>query len=270
MDDKKPYLSPTQLDMYSTCGEAYRRRYIEGDKIPPGVAALRGRGVHGGAEVNHRQKLTTRQDMSKADIVDAAVTAFETARADGFELTSEERSRGTDIVLGETKDATVRLTSLYAAELAPTIQPAIVEERIRITLPGTHDMLGIIDVATEDHVIHDLKSSAKSKNQNDADSSLQLTMYDMSYRAMTGTAPTGIVLDNLVDTKTPKLVQLRTSRSRADMSALVNRFNFTTAAIQAGVFPPANVGHWRCSERWCGYFSSCRYVNSERKAATHE
>jgi hypothetical protein len=37
MNDK-PALSISQLDMLSRCGEQYRRRYIEHERLAPGVA----------------------------------------------------------------------------------------------------------------------------------------------------------------------------------------------------------------------------------------
>ena len=39
------------------CGEQFRRRYIEGERIPPGVAAGRGTGVHNANDVNLSQKV---------------------------------------------------------------------------------------------------------------------------------------------------------------------------------------------------------------------
>ena len=272
MSDSKPYLSHSQINMFSNCGEQYRRRYIEGEKIPPGVAALRGRGVHGASEINFRQKIETGADLPKADLVDAAVTAFrETQYREGVWLTEEERGQGADVVVGKAIDSTVRLTGLYADNVAPAVDPALVETRIRIELPESpYDMLGVVDVATKDHRIKDLKTAAKSKTQSDADSSLQLTWYGLSYQAATGHEVASVDLEVLVDTKTPKHQRLATTRSRRDYEVLVQRVNATIRAIQAGVFPPANPGWWGCSPRFCGFFSSCRYANSERKDAANE
>ena len=37
------------------CGEQFRRLYIEDERIPPGIAAGRGTGVHKANEVNLKQ-----------------------------------------------------------------------------------------------------------------------------------------------------------------------------------------------------------------------
>lgn len=268
----KPHLSHSQVNMFSNCAEAYRRRYIEKEVIPPGIAALRGRGVHGAAEINHRQKVATGVDLPSSDLVDAAVTAFkETQQREGYSLTQEERGEGAENVIGKAIDSTVRLTVLYADEVAPSIDPELVEAKVRIELPESpYDMLGVLDVATKDGRIKDLKTAAKSKNQAEADNSLQLTWYDMTYQAATGREATGLDLEVLVDLKTPKHQRLTTARTRRDFEVLVSRVNATIDAIKAGVFPPANPGAWNCSAKWCGYYSTCRYVNSERKDSANE
>ncbi len=135
-DAKKPYISASQLGMYERCGEQYRRRYIEKERIPPGVALLKGTGVHGGARVNFRQKVETHEDLPKKDIVEISVTEFERSyQNQGVLLTAEEESIGLQKVMGETKDSVVTLSGLFADEVAPVYQPAFVEESYRITIP---------------------------------------------------------------------------------------------------------------------------------------
>ena len=58
------------------CGEQFRRRYIEGERVPPGVAAGRGTGVHKANEVNLNQKVITGTDLKLSDLKDAARDGF--------------------------------------------------------------------------------------------------------------------------------------------------------------------------------------------------
>ena len=266
----KPYLSHSQLDLFSKCGEAYRRRYLEKQIIPPGVALLRGSAVHGAAEVNHRQKIETGQDLPLQDLVDAAATTFDQRIAtDGYSLAPDEQSTGAKIVLGKAKDSAVRLTGLYARNVAPNIEPELVEARVRVVLPESPlDLVGVIDVSTRDSRVKDLKTAARAKTQQDADDSLQLTWYDLTYRALKKVPPAGLDLEVLVDTATPKHQRLGTTRTMRDLEVLVARVNATAAAIKAGSFPPAQLGAWWCSNKFCGYFrSGCPFVNADRRAA---
>lgn len=266
---ERPYVSYSQLALFERCGEAYRRRYIERERIPPGVAAIRGRAVHGAAELNHRQKIASGADLPLGDLADAAATAFDKARAaEGVLLTPEEQSIGADSVLGRAKDRAVKLTGLYAQRVAPSIQPALVEERVRIMLPDAPvDLLGVLDVATADRRVKDLKTSSRTKTQAEADQSLQLSLYALAYRAHTGSDAAGLDMEVLVDTTTPKHQQLSTARGRRDYLVLVARLNAFLRARDAGIFPPAPIGDWSCSDRWCGFARTCPYYTPERRAA---
>lgn len=264
---KKPHVSATQLDMYWRCPEQYNRRYIQGERVPPGIAAVLGSGVHGGIETNFQQKIESHEDLPTPDIVDAAVAAFEARVAgDGFSMTPEEADRGVKVVAGEAKDKTAELAGVYAKEQAPHYQPAEVEHTSRIVFPNaTHDLLAVTDLRDDLKRVTDFKTSARKKPANAAEVSTQLTIYSAAYQVDRGEPPSELRLDVLTKAKTPARQVLTTSRTRADLQALANRVNATLDAIAAGNFTPASPDAWCCSPRWCGYWNTCRFVNSERK-----
>jgi hypothetical protein len=157
---------------------------------------------------------------------------------------------------------------LYAAESAPEIQPVLVEEQIVIEVPAIRTpLLGILDVSTEDGLVLDIKTAARAKTQQDVDESMQLSMYHLAYTARTGQPPAGVGLEVLVDTKTPKRQRLVSTRSERDLGVLAQRVNAMVAGVEAGVFLPAAPGSWACSPKFCGFWATCPYVNSERRAA---
>lgn len=264
----KPYLSPTQLDMFTRCGEAYRRRYREGEVIPPGVALLKGSGFHDGAATNMRQKIESGVDLPAGDIVDAAVAAFEAGVHGGYVLDDAEAGRGAKVVLAEAKDSLVALAELHAAAQAPDYQPRLVEHKVRIVLPDApRDLLGIIDLADDRGRVTDFKTTSRRKSQAEADASVQLTTYAAAYAVATGAAPSEVRLDVLAQGKKETARQVLVSqRTEADYAALANRLNVVNRALDADVFVPAAPGAWNCSPRWCGYWATCALVNSERRA----
>jgi hypothetical protein len=93
---------------------------------------------------------------------------------------------------------------------------------------------------------------------------VQLTVYAAGHKRLTGQPASEVRLDVLVKTKEVTRQVLRSTRGAADFQALAARINATLAGIAAGIFPPASPGSWWCSDRWCGYWRSCPYVNSER------
>lgn len=268
---QREHWSPSSLDMLFTCPESFRRRYIEGDKIPPGIAMIRGTAVHGAANVNFSQKIETHEDLSVSDIKDAAAAGFEAELAGGYLLTSDEEGQGAKNVLGAAKDQAVMMAECHAVQQAPQYQPAMVEQGFNIALPGDRDLLGYIDMADVDGVVVDLKTASKKKSQADADNSLQLTAYAAGYRALTGEPPSDLRLETIIQTKKACVRDVvSTDRTDADFEALAERINAAEQLLQAGVFLPAPVGSWKCSPRWCGYFSTCRFVNRERLSAASE
>ena len=259
----KPHISPSRVNTFLKCGEQYRRRYIEGDVIPPGVAMIRGTSVHVAAEKNYIPKIESKVDLPKADIIAIAADTFDKKiKAEGVHLNDDEKSIGKKKVLGEGKDVTVALAGLFADELAPTIQPKLVEHKVRISLPkSSHDLLGIIDLVDDEDYIRDLKTSKKKKSQFDVDSDFQFGFYPLIYKAKFGKFPKGIKIDTLLAQKTPKLQTIETTRNKADYQALLARVNVTIDGIKTGVFAPAPTGSWWCAPKWCGYYKTCPYVN---------
>jgi len=260
---KKPYISPSQVGTYTKCGEMYRRRYIEHEKIPPGISLVKGRSVHKGSEYNFKQKIESRVDLKHSDIVDYAVADFETTKEkEGLLLSPGEESIGKALVVGEAKDSVADLTGLYARDVAPKYQPAGVEEEVFTALPSSsHDLKGYIDVRTVDKKILDLKTSAKSWNQAKVDNDFQFTFYSMNYRAKFGVDPKNITVENLVDSgKSLKSLTFETRRGSSDYEAAIHRLNAVLAGINAGIYTPANDGWWGCSILYCGYARDCKYL----------
>ncbi len=265
---EKPHLSATQMEMFWRCPEQYRRRYVEGERIPPGVALILGKAFHAGAELNFRQKIESHEDLPVNQIVDAAAAAFDAEVSGGYSLSPEEAEVGGKKVLGEAKDKTVQLAEIHAEEQAPDYQPIAVEHSTRIVFPmATHDLLAITDLRDDLRRVVDFKTAARRMPADAADSSTQLTIYAAAHQIDTGAPASEVRLDVLTKTKTPSRQVLRSDRSQADFQALIHRVNSTLSAIHAGSFTPASPGSWVCSPRWCGYWATCKFVNSERLAA---
>lgn len=259
------HISPTQLNMYFKCGESYRRRYVEGHKIPPSVSMCAGGAVHKGAEVNYRAKLITAEDLPVEQVLDATADEFDARIRDGVRLLPEEATVGQEIVLGKGKDSAVRMAALHRKMLAPTVQPALVEQRIEIKVPGLGpSLLGIVDLATKDRIVVDLKTGSKALSADAVHRSLQLTCYDVAYEALTGERPAGLMIHEVVDTETPTARPIPTTRDDRDRLVLANHLQAFERGVSAGVFPPAAPGSWWCSLKWCGFAPTCPYFPSHR------
>lgn len=274
-EPRKPHLSPSAINSFSMCGEAYRQMYVEKKRIPPGLAAHKGRGIHAGAEANWKHKMLVGSDLSADQIVDASVQAFHLEiKKDGVMLLPDEVAAGQSVVIGKMVDRVARVARVFAMDVAPPLIPAAVEEWIRVGMNGSdYDVLGRIDMRTVEDVIWDLKTSGKAPNKTAADESLQMTFYALAFEVEHGRPVGGLEIQTIRDTGKTEPVALqpqKTTRSAADIQAFVNRINIMLRALKTGVFPPAAVGSWNCSPKWCAFWHECPYVNSERAAAAAE
>lgn len=256
------HLSPSQLGMFLRCGEAYRRRYEEGEKIPPGIAMIKGSAVDGGVMHNLEQKIESREDLALDDVLAATDEAWEGRIREGFELSEEERSVGRKKVLGLQKDSAMRMTALYQEELAPTVQPKLVQENIILKPRPDLELWGILDLATEEDFVVDLKTSKRKKPAGDVDASDQLTWYAAAFNAKYGRLPAGVRFDVVVDTgKNLSTQQIEGTRDQRHLKALNARVGVLIEAREKGVYHPApDLNVWWCSPKFCGYFPTCKYV----------
>lgn len=265
MEKEKPHLSPSQLNSYFRCGEAYRRRYIEKQIIPPAFAMLKGGAVHVAAEENFKQKIETHEDLSVKQIVECAAAAFEgKIKAEGVLLSEEERTRGQKIVKGEFLDSTVTSATILATDVCPKRQPTAVEEKVRLELPESpYDLLGVLDLILPDG-IQDLKNTGKKLGQTDIDGNPQFTTYAALYYAKFKKPALRIIVDNIIHRPGSKQAadyqELMTERTKPDFDALAARINAAIKGILAGVFTPATPGAWWCSKKSCGFFASCKFT----------
>jgi len=261
------HLSVSQLDMFNRCGEQWRRRYIEQEIIPPGIAARVGTGVHRAAEIHNRTKAKTGNDMPLDAVLDCAAEAYGKALQDGVYIAPDEVS-GARIAMAEGKDSAVRLASVWHKEVGTRIMPALVEEKIVIELPGVDlPIITILDCFTADKTLRDTKTSSRRWTTDKAHTSMQATAYRESVKVATGDYPEKIIFDVLVNNATPVLQLVETERSEMDTAILSRRFRTMLASIRAGIFMPAEPDSWICSPKFCGYWHSCPYIPAHKKFA---
>lgn len=253
-------ITQSMLGMFLRCPQQFERRYLRGEIIPPGIAARRGSALHRAAQVNHAQKLHTREDLPVGDLQDAARDHYIRLVKDEGVFIPKDQVAEKDTLLAKGLDATVRLTALYRTSLAPSIKPVLVEETLTLEAGLALPLKGTIDVLTAEHWLPDLKTADKSKSLQEAEYSLQLTFYAGLVANRTGAWPKKVSLEVLVNQKEPKLQSLQSQRGPKDWTNLLARLALMLAQMEAGLFPPCDPGAWMCSPQWCGYFWTCTYA----------
>lgn len=263
----KPHLSASSMETFLTCGEYFYQTKLNGKKSGTSLPALRGISLHSAAANNYAQKIESHTDLSQPDFVDFAIAQFDGGLTQGVHLSDEDRSIGERKVIGKARDEVANLSRFHIRQQAPEYQPVLVEQKFRLELPGNYDLVGIVDLYDERKRVTDFKTRSRRASQLEADTSPQLTIYAAGVHAMTGEPPAEVAFDVTIDmaSKVDRQV-VRSTRDDRDFDALAFRIDTISRAIDAGIFMPPVAGSWKCSEKWCPLWHSCKHVNAERIA----
>jgi hypothetical protein len=256
--------------MLLRCPEQYRRRYVENEIIPPGLALLRGRATHEAVAYNYKQRRDEGSYLIRDDLEDAAATYFEAELQQEYQMGSDYEELDPKQARGQAKDESVKMTLLHGDEVAPLVSPHLIETKVE-TPPSTSaqvPLIGRLDLIDGDQIIRDVKTVRKSPGADDAHRSTQLTFYELLYRAHHKKQPSkGLALDYLVCSPTGKLsyVERQTERSTSDLNALIYRIEAANRLLEAEIFPPTLETSWWCHEKWCGYALTCPYYRGRSR-----
>lgn len=273
---KKPHISVTQVEMLAKCGEQFYRRYVMGERKPPGIAMVAGRGLHGSSERQLKRKVETGGQLPTVEEAqDWAADEFRRSLGEeGVALDEEEAKLGEKKVTDMALDATVTMARGYLESYARTINPVPgrIEWSWRLETDWSHDVIGVVDVVHQPRpdvlAIADTKSKiAKAPNKTEADESFQLSTYALAHQAHGGELPLAVSLDFVIARPTkpggfrPDPLRLVSVRTAEDMEPTVARLRRAVDVINAGAFVPAKPADWACSRKWCGWFSECRFAH---------
>jgi len=260
-------ISATKVSMAFRCGEQYRRRYVEGERRPPGIAMARGTGVHAANKANLKQKIQSQVDLPLDAMKDACRDGYVGSFRDGIYLTREERSAKKRL-LNEGLEDSLICTSVYAKEVAPLIVPVSVEEKFTVQIPELEEnLIGVMDMEAQNR-IDDLKSTSKKWPEGKILTEIQSVFYSFVHQYVTKKQAKffyHILISRRGKDNRPTSSEYQVQEMMAteqQYSALIHKILAFQKMLKAGVFLPAEPGSWGCSEQFCGYWTDCRYVGN--------
>jgi len=241
-------LSPSQVRTFMDCSARWWYKYGLGLPDPKGSSLVRGIVVHRMAEIYLRTKFA-----GAAPEVDELAEIFD----DVWQETAAESSFQPDEDLDKLKAQTAALARMYLDDVAPEIQPAVIdgqpaiEMRVAGEIAGVN-VRGIVDLLDATGRICDLKTAARKPSAIAPDYALQIATYAEIAPQVTGEAQ----LVTLVATKTPQLVTMTYRVSDADRSYARAIYPRVQDAMRAGVVTP-NRGSNLCSRKHCNFWEAC-------------
>jgi len=221
VEEPRPHFSVTQLRTYLECPYKYYLAYeekLQWEKIPSGVSF--GSAMHRTIEGFNRA-CTDGDRMDEKSIIALFESQWkaETER-EGIEYKNPDERE-------ELMDKGKRLAQLYCQQFAD-IEPQAVERAFRLPIldvstgmfEASRDIIGVIDLIADDGVV-EIKTSARSINQREADTSLQLTLYSWAYRMIRGEEEKSLKTIALLKTAKSAIQTVETYRTAEDHSRLM-------------------------------------------------
>ena len=254
MEEVRPHFSVTQLNTYLACPYKYYLSYeekLQWEKVPSGVAF--GSAMHRTIEEFNKALGNGGMDEKAAMAFFADQWNAESGRDEIEFRTPDERE--------QLMDKGRRLIQLYSQQFA-LMQPQAVERSFRLPIldistgmfESSRDILGRIDLVADGGVI-EIKTSGKSINQQEADASLQLTLYSWAYRMIHGQEERSLKTVALLKTAKPSVQIVETCRTAEDHSRLMELISQVIRAVELRVFYRNPATRYGCDG--CVYRIAC-------------
>ncbi|AWJ85143.1 hypothetical protein TSH58p_17410 [Azospirillum sp. TSH58] len=261
-----PRRSAAKLFRREVLAAGYRLR-----ELPNGIGAAVGTAVHAGAAVILQEKAKTGGLPPISTATDAAIDSLRTTAAKGIGYDRETPA------LNEAEQQAERMVRVYRAQIAPDIQPLIVEERLEAQVTADIILSGQSDViAREPGRVRDLKTGKARSNHKP-----QLGSYSLLARS-NGIDVTEACEDFIqrapLKKPQPDAQIIKHDLAAAETAAIAvlrhiedDLKSFRLGNPSVGVLPgdawafPANPNSKLCSAKWCPAHgtSFCREHMSE-------
>jgi hypothetical protein len=240
------YLSYSSINLWLTCSEAWRRRYVAKEPQSSTPSLLFGTAIHNTIENNIAIHASTGASVLLPDMWKenwGAAVEREPNCEWGADTPEQHYNEGLRLLANpELQQMVNRLTPLRDDS------GLFMERKVELRVPGVPvPIIGYIDIVTNDGVPGDFKTSAQQWSQEKAKSQLQALVYLAALNQMGKPSP-GMRFRHfvIVKTKQPKVQMIETQHT----------IDSIWRAIESESFVP-NPDAWLCKPQFCNAWSRC-------------
>lgn len=240
MSDHLLVLSTSSVTEYLRCHHRYFLGHVYRMRGAQSVPAAIGQAVHAGVEAMFRAgPVTAQKALQRAWDEESSNVPPEELAADPEALADARK-----------------ILAVYQREVAPRFHPTLVEAPFAVKVEGII-ISGTIDAADED--VHDTKTTAgktingRKPRFDAANYDLQLALYRLGYKGLTGSWPRRTVLDVLTRRGTYREIEREPSvRDALDVVGVVRD------GLARGDFDPTGALSGACN--WCPFAARCGHA----------
>lgn len=254
------HLSPSQMNMYSRCQQAWYYRYILGMKTPPTKHLTAGSVYDDALTNNFQQKIKSKVDLSEQEILDVADTSFSIR---------EEETEWYGDSPAETKDTVMSLLKEYVETgISDSIEPAVTQKLYDVHFENmAWTIKGFSDVEEVNGRIIDNKTTGVTPSTDlhklDQGHKLQMDIYAIAKKYSEGVEEGNLRrLDYAVKLKSPRIVQIELPPLTPEdvkyfQKKVSAQFQQMELLRNDQMKPDTNRSHFMCSQKMCGYWTRC-------------
>lgn len=266
MEAKTTY-SHSQLMSAMSCGEKYRRTYVEREKRrKSNLAMKKGSAVHTAAEIFLKEKKESGKSLPSEELMEIATSTLQGS------IDDHVADINTDPDLETSTHQVNELTRCWAEEVSPTIgkvelvepylQATITMNGEKLKVEGYPDLVEIVE-ETGEYQIRDWKTG-KTYSSSTYENSLQLPMYTLLLQA-NGITTDRVRIDHLRSLKSgPKHEFLELRRGHDWQLRVARIVEAVHKMSEAGIFVPNPTG-WMCSPT-CDFWGDCSFRRPSEEA----
>lgn len=251
------HLSYSSISTWLMCPRSWRFRYVDKVEMAKSPALVFGSVFHNAIEEYIREKPII---PHKVDILLAHWKLSWEAQLEQNSNVSWDKTPYEYENLGVTMLSNPETVAIID-NIVPLVGEdglSVIEKKVELRVPGVPvPVIGYIDVIEGDGVPADLKTSARSWSQKRADGEMQPTFYLAALNQLGHQVVGQFRYYVFTKGRNPHVEIWDTYRTAADMFWLFGLIGDVWNAIERGAFPP-NPTTWKCSPKWCEYWSGCR------------
>lgn len=239
----------SSLNSFLDCSAKFNFQYIEKIQTPGRISLAFGTSIHAALKKNYAEKVFSKKDLS----IDEITSEF----SDNYDAEiSNLESFKEDEPLSFVKDSGIELLTKYQKDIAPRIQPLVVEQKISIDFQNMPYLLnGTLDLIDEDEILIDHKTTRKRFKMIPGSYKRQLSGYKFlanSIKLKIRSQRIDLLMAKSADTNT----SIRHLPVEVDEIEFLKTFIVVSDAIKKGVFYP-NRNSLLCNKKYCSFSNEC-------------
>jgi len=239
----------SSINSFLDCSAKFDFQYIQRIQTPGRISLALGTSIHAALKKNYAEKIFSKKDLTPDEVISEFSDNYdsETSNVELFE---------DDEPLHFVKDAGVELLTKYQNNIAPRIQPKIVEQKISINFDNIpFSLSGTLDLIDEDDVLIDHKTSRKKFKMISDSHKRQLSGYKFLANAIQLTVNSARI-DLLTAKSAVSNTDIRHLPVETNTDDFLRSFLTVTNGIKKGVFYPQR-SSFLCARKYCPFWNEC-------------